>query len=234
MVGPGASDRIRPVNGHASVDAPVLRRADRFAAGVDRLEAHRHPRPGGSLLDRDHARRRHQMISSAWRSVDPRVVGGVDAAHADALRQRACPQRQGYRPLVADGEDGVSRGPRVLRGVVVARVGLAEARGVGHQPPRIDLMRDGADPDADEGARELHVAVRGAAVGEPSESDEWSGPGLPTPVLAGKFIASTNTSWKSGCVASDTCSIERAMRSARARSASETRHIWAPSEAALP
>src|SRR6266545_4593859 len=228
MVGPGAGDRIRPVNGHASVDAPVIRRADRFAAGVDRLEAHRHPRTGGSLLDRDHACRRHQMISSAWRSVDPRVVGGMYAAHADALRQRTCPQRQGYRPLVADGEDGVSRGARVLQCVVVARVGLAEARGVSHQPPRIDLLRDGADSDADEGARKLHngvagrgaaagepsesdewegpwpatgVAGRGAAAGEPSESDEWEGAWPPTPVLAGKFIASTNTSWKSGCVA---------------------------------
>ena len=50
----------------------------------------------------------------------------------------------------------------------------------------------------------------------------------------GKFIASTKRSWKSGCVASERCSMERASRSARARSASDTSASWAPRAAALP
>ena len=45
---------------------------------------------------------------------------------------------------------------------------------------------------------------------------------------------STKMASKSGWAASETCSMRRAITSARARSASETSASWAPSAAALP
>ena len=76
--------------------------------------------------------------------------------------------------------------------------------------------------------------ARSATSASTSAADLRAAGARTRPHAFGKFMASTNRSWKSGWVASDRCSIERASRSARARSASETRASWAPSAAALP
>src|SRR5207249_8171457 len=97
--------------------------------------------------------------------------------------------------------------------VVVARIALAQRGRVGHEPASVGGDRGGADFEGGQ--------TRGVERGRRHQP-------------RGKFIASTKICSKSGCAASETCSIRPAIVSARARSASESRHSCAPREAAFP
>ena len=133
---------------------------------------------------------------------------------AARLAGRSCVAQRDGRPATrsrrrrADG-----RRARRRQGVEVARVVLAERRRVGHEPAGVDevLRAPTSVPTIGAGMRS-----RRAHHGR------------------GKFMQSTKICSKSGWAASETCSIRPAISSARARSASESRQSWAPSEAALP
>src|SRR4029077_12113109 len=102
------------------------------------------------------------------------------------------------------------------QGVVVAWVVHPERRGVRHHPARVERGTQRADLGPGDRARDR------ANVFPPRHRDR------------GKFMQSTKISSKSGCAASETCSIRPATASACARSVSDTRQSCAPSEAALP
>src|SRR5262245_33810295 len=107
----------------------------------------------------------------------------------------------------------MSKRPVAPLGIEIAPVALAEGGRIGHEPARVDVSRDGSYLGADDRARDRAGGHRDGG---------------------GKFMQSTKMSSKSGCAASDTCSILRAMVAARARSGSDKRQSWAPRAAALP
>src|SRR5262249_33926395 len=116
--------------------------------------------------------------------------------------------------LVADREERVGERPFLGERVIVPRIVHAERGRVRHHPARVE--RGAQRPDLGTG----------------------HGPGDRAYLVAldhracGKFMQSTKTPSKSGCAASETCSIRAA--TARTLSVSETRQSGAPSDAALP
>src|SRR5574341_1493647 len=109
-------------------------------------------------------------------AMDHDVVGRVDAEGEQLLLDGLGAERQDRRPLVTDGEHRMRRGSRRREGVVVAGVGLAERRRVGHEPARVDGLAERADLDADH--------LRGDRTGAGVHED------------GGKFMESTKISSK--------------------------------------
>src|SRR5262249_18360618 len=114
------------------------------------LEADGEERAGPAVREAGHAGGRAQRVARAWQAVHGEIVGGVDTSDGDLVRTRAPADGHQRGPLVADGKERVrGRAARSER-VEIARVRLAEAGRVRHQPARVEVVLDGTNGDADE------------------------------------------------------------------------------------
>jgi len=204
-----------PVRRDPSVHGSVLGRGDGISTGIDGLEASDDQRARAAPLDRRDTARGAKAVAGPWRAVNDQAVGGVDPARSKGGGDDALAQRQRGRPFVAHREQRVGLRPSSGQRVEVPRSALAQRRRVRHQPAGVDLVGHRPDHGPDE------VGGDGGGRGRRRHG-------------RGKFMASTKICSKSGCAASETCSMRRAIESARARSGSDSRQSWAPSEAALP
>ena len=219
---------------HAEVERAVLGRAHGLARRVHRLHAEHEIRAGRPPLERDHGGGGAEPVARARRPVQGEAMGRVHAAHRDVVRHRLGPHVQRERPLVANREERVGEDAARPGGVEVLGPVLAEGGRVGHEPAGVDLVLARAHRDADGGRGNAHVS---RAPHHRAPHHRAPHPTLSPSVrgrVRGKFMQSTKMVSKSGCAASETCSMRPAITSARARSASETSASCAPSAAALP